>query len=170
MIDGILNGVPTWVWFLFVFLLILGLIDTRARKSPLHVFYLLPLLGAMSLRAVNALDVVFAVWGVVLLVYVFGAWVGFRVQKKWIVAKSRMFVSLKGEWLTLVQIMSIFAINFATGTLKAVSPELLTSTTYHIIFAAIAAMVAGLFGGRTLSVALAPTTEQDEVHQVAFGL
>ena len=122
------------------------------------------------MRAVNALDVVFAVWGVVLLVYVFGAWVGFRVQKKWIVAKSRMFVSLKGEWLTLVQIMSIFAINFATGTSKAVSPELLTSTTYHIIFAAIAAMVAGLFGGRTLSVALAPTTELDEVHRVAFGL
>lgn len=152
MLISILSGAPLWVWPLLAFLVFFGLKATRSRETPSLPIYLLPLLGLLSLNAVNSLQGAGALWFVFSVAYLFGAFLGFGFQKRVIREKSAKGVSLKGEWVTFMVLMTVFWMNFTGGVVKAISPDTYASTGFHILFTVIAGLAAGSFIGRALRV------------------
>lgn len=154
MLISILSGAPLWVWPLLAFLVFFGLNATRARETLSLPIYLLPLLGLLSLNAVNSLQGAGYLWIVFAVAYLFGALAGFGFQRRVISDKSAGRVTLKGEWITFIVLMTVFWMNFAGGAVQAISPETYASAGFHILFASIAGLAAGSFIGRALRVFL----------------
>ncbi len=152
MLVSILSGAPVWVWPLLVFLVFFGLKATRSRETPSLPIYLLPLLGLLSLNAVNSLQGAGYLWIVFAVAYLFGALAGFGFQRHVISEKSAGRVNLKGEWITFIVLMTVFWMNFAGGVVKAISPDTYASAGFHIVFTIIAGLAAGSFIGRALRV------------------
>lgn len=158
MISGIVSGAPIWVWPLLVLLLVLGARAMRPRLAPTMMIYMLPLLGGLSVNAVNNLPAVGYVWGVFVAGYLGGALAGYWVQRDWILGKSGSRVSLAGEGLTMTVLMAIFWMNFFGGVFRSVSPDTYESGSFHMTFALIAGLAAGSFMGRAFRVYQAPVT------------
>lgn len=150
----ILSAIPLWVWPLFVLLLVVGLRATRPRRAPVALFLALPLLGALSLRSLAALPApgpaqVWTVWALALAA---GGLAGYRLQRRWLIDRQGAFVTLRGEWLTLVVVMVIFWSNFVTGLLGAMAPDLAASPVFGTALALVLGLCAGSFAGRALRV------------------
>ena len=152
MIEGILNGVPIWVWPLFLVLLFFGLRASRQRSAPVWVSYLLPLMGLLSINTAANLGNPLLVWSIFVVGYVVGLILGIILQSKWIVSKDKGRVTLAGEWMTLTTMMTIFLANFVAGTLKAVSPALYQSYGFVVVFVFLIACASGMFFGRGVQV------------------
>ena len=95
---------------------------TRERRSPVALIAALPLLGGLSLRSLATLPAPALVWSVWATALVIGAILGARLQSRWLIQREGAYVTLKGEWLTLVVLVAIFGSNFVFGALRAVAP------------------------------------------------
>lgn len=158
LINGILTGAPIWVWPLFVLLLWVGLRASRARETPVLPMVLLPLMGLLSLNAVNGLSPEPVVWVGFAAAWLAGSVFGMRYQPARILARAPRRVTLHGEWLTLTVIMVIFWMNFVGGIFAAVAPDVYASTGFHLVFAVIAGLASGSFAGRAVAIVRAPLT------------
>lgn len=158
MVVQFLNGAPVWIWPLLILLIVLGFRASRTRTAPIFLFFLLPLLGVLSVRSVNALPAAQTVWVFFGIAYLVGAYGGYIFQGKRIISKSQGHVTLQGEWLTMAVLMLIFWMRFASGAIKAVSPETYASANFHMVFSIIAGLVAGTFIGRAVRLIMAPST------------
>lgn len=146
----ILSNIPLWVWPLFVLLLLVGLRATRTRRAPLVLILALPLLGALSLRALSALpdpQIVWSLWPLGLLT---GTLLGYRLQTRWLIARQGAWVHLRGEWLTLILTMVIFWSNFATGMAQAITAALVAGLAFQAGLALLLGGCAGTFLGRAI--------------------
>lgn len=148
----ILTNIPLWVFPLFAGLLALGLMARRDRSTPVAIYFGLPFLGFLSLRAVMILDPPLYVWTLFIVGYAAGTAFGFRAQQDYIVRLCERRVHLTGEDLTLTTLMTIFALNFAKGTATAIAPQIVTTPAFLSSFALIASLIAGIFLGRSLAV------------------
>jgi hypothetical protein len=152
-----ITNAPLWVWPLLALLISFGFIATRERTTLIAPLYGLPFLGILSLSAVNALTISPSVWALFFCAYIIGAWRGFVFQEGIILFKSRTHVTLSGEWVTMIVVMTIFWMNFVGGAMQAVAPTTYASTTFHVIFASIAGLTAGVFLGRALRLMTSPS-------------
>lgn len=152
MIGQILTGAPIWVWPLLALLVFLGTKATKLRETPVILIYCLPLLGILSLRSVGSLPSPITAWSIFALSYSIGAFLGFKYQSKWVLEHKGKTVILKGEWITLVAMMSLFWANFAIGFVQATNPELLGDASFVAPFCALIGLAAGSFLGRALKV------------------
>ena len=126
----------------------------RQNPSACLPISLLPLLGLLSANAVNSLSLSGFMWGAFTAAYLVGALAGFSFQRRVISYKSAGRVTLKGEWITLITLMTIFWMNSTGGIVKAVSPDTFSASGFHMAFAAIAGLAAGSFIGRAMWVFL----------------
>ena len=152
-IEGILTGAPIWVWPLLAALIWLGLRSTKRRHVSVWLIYLMPLLAITSFGKVMALaGQPMGLHGYLIGVGlgVLGGWIG---QNKWLISKSGGTAEVRGEWFTLIAVMTIFWANFAEGVLIALAPEVLTAPIYAPIFAVVIGVPGGFFIGRTLRTA-----------------
>lgn len=152
----ILAAVPLWVWALLVALVAMGLRSLRERTMPLALVYLLPAIGLLTLPALLALPHSGTALAAHALAYVAGAAMGYRLQERWLLAKSGGQVRLAGESLTLLLMLTMFSAKFVHGTMTAIAPATVSGLSYGIAFGAITGLAAGLFGGRALRTILAP--------------
>lgn len=146
-------NVPVWVLPLFIVLLIVSLRATRSRQVPKVLVYSLPLLGLLSLRTVLSFDL--RLLAVVLFAagYASGAWFGFLAQSKWIAGITDRYVTIRGEWLSMVTIMGLFILNFVNGAVNGMVPEIASGVTYIATICAVAGALSGTFIDRALRVA-----------------
>lgn len=149
---SILTNTPVWVWPLFIGLIVLGLRATRERRSPVALIAALPLLGGLSLRSLATLPAPALVWSVWATALVIGAILGARLQSRWLIQREGAYVTLKGEWLTLVVLVTIFGSNFVFGALRAVAPALFSAPVLQAGLALVLGLCAGSFLGRALQV------------------
>lgn len=153
---SILTGPPLWVWPLLLLLIYFGLKATRVRRVPAWPLYMLPLLGLLSVNAVNNLSPKLSIWVLFAILYLVGSGLGFRFQRRIVLEKSGTTVLLSGEWVTLFVLMTVFWMNFLGGTIKAVAPEIFAAAFFHQVFAAVAGLAAGSFLGRAVRVTISP--------------
>ncbi|UYV36544.1 hypothetical protein N4R57_16275 [Rhodobacteraceae bacterium D3-12] len=59
---------------------------------------------------------------------------------------------MRGETLTLLTILTVFAANFVVGTVQAVAPDVAGGLGFRVGFAVIEGGVSGVFLGRTLAI------------------
>lgn len=155
---NILTNAPVWIWPLLILLILIGLRASKDRSAPIWLICSLPLLGLLSLNAVNGLTPNPGIWLVFALLYLLGAVLGLGFQRRIILEKTASRVTLRGEWLTLVVLMAIFWMNFVGGFLNAVFPAVYASWVFHAIFAAAAGLSAGSFMGRAVAAIKAPVS------------
>ena len=149
---SILSGAPLWVWPLLVFLIYFGLKATRTRTVAAWPLYVLPLLGLLSLNAVNGLSPNTVIWVVFGLAYIVGGSAGFQFQRGIVSQKAYATVTLAGEWVTLLVLMIVFWMNFLGGVMRVIAPDIFASAGFHQVFAAVAGLAAGSFLGRAIRV------------------
>ncbi len=152
ILSGIWNNAPVWVWPLFFVLLAVGLLAMRTRSSSVIPFYFLPLIGLVSLSAVNKLAHVPGNWLSFALGYLLGMVLAYRWQDRLILGKSGGVVRLAGERVTLVILLTIYFSNFANGVIGAVAPDLRGMLVFTLLLALVLGACSGSLAGRALRV------------------
>lgn len=147
---------PVWVWPLLAWMIWEGVSAMRTRTVPIWVYWMLPFFALISVRGrIEAaapevdLPVYFAM-------YALGAAFGYWFQGRVLMERAAKQVVVRGEPLTLIMLMTIFWMNFVSGVIEAVSPDLMRSHMTIAILAAISGAVSGQFAGRALRVLRAP--------------
>lgn len=145
------SNIPVWVLPLFLWLLFLGLRATRTRTVPIVLICALPLLGLLTVRNIASLAPPLWIVMLALAVYIFGAWLGMRAQRKWIIARHGMKLEVRGEWVTLAAMMVLFLAGFALGAATAIAPGIAANVVFAAAFCSVTALVSGQFLGRAIA-------------------
>lgn len=151
-VDG---GVPVWVWPLLVVLVALGISRMRDREMPVWRLLVLPailipisvltaLFGGMTATALLALTA-----GIVL-----GATTGWWTMRDLDVHRlSGNRIRVRGESVSLVAILAIFASRFASGMIEAIGSPLSELPGVAELFVLIPVFFAALMAARTVAQA-----------------
>ncbi|MGR3623347.1 hypothetical protein [Pseudophaeobacter sp.] len=150
MIIGIFSGAPVWVWPLLLFLVLMGLRATRTQDIFIPAYLAMPLIAFTNLPTLQALPLLEqSLWA---LAYISGAFIGFRLQARWMVWRRGLRARVSGEWLSLSVMMVLFWANFANGLLSEIAPEVTRSAIFAGILATVLGLASGSFLGRPLRV------------------
>ncbi|WP_045826789.1 DUF6622 family protein [Teredinibacter turnerae] len=148
----LLTKTPVWVYVLFVTLLALGFSQTRTRKPPLAVPFILPVL--MSLY--SAVDTVlhFSADGRGLGIAIVSATCAWGYVRKSRIADGIIYLpeekrfEIKGSFTPLIIILCIFTVKYIHGAISALRPELAQTITFISIFAFFNGIFFGFFTAR----------------------
>lgn len=156
---GILTGAPIWVWGLLALLIFVGWRATLKREVSALRYAILPLWGALAITTVAQSSPTASVWFAFAAAYAIGSLYGWWAQGGIILGAGNGRALLRGEWLTMALLMTMFWLRFARAAIEAISPEVMSSPTAIMAFAFIAGTAAGVFMGRsarTLRAVYAP--------------
>jgi hypothetical protein len=154
MAHSILSGTPTWVWFLLVLLLSLGLRQTLTQTATLRRITLMP--AALVALSLYGTVTVFGDQPLALLVWAKAAAVSAYLVLRRPAATGTRFdlasqtFTLPGTWAPLALMMTIFCTKYAVGITNAINPGLLHSTTVALVVSAIYGLSSGMLIGRAL--------------------
>ncbi len=156
VISNIPARAPIWVWPLLVWMIWEGASAMRTRSVAIWVYWLLPFFALISFRGrleAAAPEVDLPVYAAA---YALGVAFGRWFQGGVLIERTAKQVAVKGEPLTLIMLMTIFWMNFVSGVIKPIPPDLMESHVPIAILAAISGAVSGQFAGRALRVLRAP--------------
>ncbi len=156
LISNIPARAPIWVWPLLTWMIWEGVSAMRARRVAIWVYWMLPFFALISVRGrleAAAPEVDLPVYAAA---YVLGLAFGHWFQGRVLIERLAKQVAVKGEPVTLIMLMIIFWMNFVSGVITAISPDLMESYVTIAILAAIGGAVSGQFAGRALRVLRAP--------------
>jgi hypothetical protein len=153
----ILRNMPVWVWLVLAALLIFGLVQTRRRRLPHALVFLLPAimiaLSLYSLRSsfgwqADALGswVVGVLTALILNGAVFQSPTGIGYD-----GATQKF-DIPGSWIPLLLMMTIFCTRFAIGVTTAVSPSTVAEPNFIRAVCALLGLCSGLFAARALRI------------------
>lgn len=154
MTHHIFSGAPTWVWFLLVALIWLGLRQTLTRQVSLTRVTLMPL-GLVGL-SVYGTATVFAAQPWVLLVWAMAAATLVLLVLRRPVPQGTRFdlasqiFTLPGSWAPLALIAGIFCPKYAVGVTASIAPELLHSIPVALTVGLLSGVFSGVLAARTL--------------------
>jgi hypothetical protein len=149
----ILEETPWWVYFVFAYLLIIGIKASRRRTVTLQRLFVLPsLLTLWSLFNLYErwhgqwIDVLY--WTLSLLC---GSLLGWRMVAKWKIHidRQRKILILPGTWSTLILALLFFSLRYGFGYHYATHTSI-----FHPVFISdliLSGLISGLFIGRTLT-------------------
>ncbi len=153
----VLAGTPAWVWLVLAFLVFRGVRATLPRRVGLWTPVLLPaimMLLSVGRGGVSNLAIVEIVW---LLATTVGVVIGFALAGRTEISVEMgppAMLRLPGEWKTLGLILSIFAVRYVSGTVIAIDPAIANAPEPSLIFAILRGLLAGIFLGRGVTLAL----------------
>ena len=151
----IAQAAPIWVWPLLIGLIVLGISRMRDREMPVWRLMLLPaaltvstlvtlLLGGLG---VSGLIAVVSGLGLGLAV----GWMTMRAVTARRLAGNRVLV--RGEVVSLIAILVIFASRFVAGAMTAMAPDLMEMAGVGELFVAVPVFCAGVMAARALAQA-----------------
>lgn len=140
---------PLWVWPLYALLLFLGFQRTRDSTVALWRMLILPLVVTL-LAVLTLIGNGPSALPVMLLGLVIGSAAGWQLERDG--ATSRLpddKLWLRGEWLSLAQIVLVLTFRYVVNVVAAMDPVLNANPTWHFGSLLISAALSGLFLGRT---------------------
>jgi hypothetical protein len=155
-IAGILANTPTWVFALFLVLLLFGLLQTRTRSVRKIPALLLPAgMIALSLAGIDSsfglTPVPLASWAVALTI---AAWVGYSLFRdrrvEYDATAGEFFVP--GSWVPLAVIMAIFFAKYAYAVLRAFEAAVISTTLFIVALSAFYGLLSGYFAAKALNL------------------
>jgi len=149
------GAAPIWVWPLLVALIALGISRMRDREMPVWRLMLLPamlvssslltaLIGSLSGSSLAAM-------GIGLGLGMTSGWMSLRAVPVVLLAGNRVLV--RGEVVSLIAILVIFASRFANGAMVALVPHMLERPGVTELFFAAPVFCAGVMAARALAQA-----------------
>lgn len=155
MIGQILSRTPTWVFALFLVLLVFGLMQTRTRTVRKIPALLLPLgMVALSLAGVQSSfglgAVPVASWAIALALAAVAGLVLFRDERvKYDPAAGTYFVP--GRWAPLAVIMAIFFAKYVYAVMKALDVAAVDAMPFVVGLCAVYGVLSGYFAAKALN-------------------
>lgn len=152
----ILVHTPPWVFVLFIFLVFLGLQQSKDRSVMKIMPMLLPT-GMVILSCVGVLSgfglaiIPIGLWLVSLLVVAYVGATYFPVKGVTFNARKRRYF-LKGSWVPFMLIMAIFFTKYLMGAVSALRPELMESQITAIVCSFVYGIFSGMFVARAISI------------------
>ncbi len=140
---------PIWVWPLYGLLLFLGLQRTRDSSVSFIRVLILPVVVA-RLAILSFIGAGLNGLPIALIGLVAGGAAGWQLEGRGAtrrLADGRIW--LRGEWLTIAQIVAVLVFRYATNVVSAMNPMLNANPTWHFSTLLISAGLSGLFLGRT---------------------
>lgn len=159
---GILQHTPHWVWGVLVVLIVLGIMQTRARNVSRALVFVLPavmiplsLYGVVAAFGINPLPLIVWALGIAAALavnaLVFRAPAGVRYQRE--LGKFEV----PGSWIPLLLMMTIFLSRFVLGVTRAMNPALIGTGAFVGAVSAILGFCSGLFAARAIRILSART-------------
>jgi hypothetical protein len=155
MLIEILSHTPLWVFGLFVFLIVLGLQQSRARIVKTQVIFLLPIgmlilsfVGLISSFGTNPRPILLWTLSLLLLGYLNFRFFPLRGAKH---NKEDNKYHLQGSWTPLALMMAIFLTKYVVGVASALKPDLLITMQFIVLLSILYGIFSGVFIGRALS-------------------
>lgn len=146
----VVAGTPFWVWLLLAGLILLGILRSRDRVVPRWRLYTLPIsILLLTLTSLVRSSETSLVAGAMALGLAPGLAAGFLVSRtdeiRFVAGKA----AVGGEWLSLVLLLCVFALQYANGLVSAMMPQLAADTAWIVLHAAASAFLSGLVIGRS---------------------
>lgn len=140
---------PLWVWGLYALLLFLGV--QRIRDSTVSLWRVLILPAVVMLMSILGLvGAGPASLAATLIGLAAGAAAGWPLERPDAIRRmpgGRLW--LRGEWLSLIQIMLVLVARYATNAVSAMNPVLNADPVWHLGTLFGCALLSGIFLGRT---------------------
>jgi hypothetical protein len=153
----ILRNTPSWVWLVLAALLAFGLVQTRRRRLPRALIFLLPaIMIALSLYSLRSS---FGWQADALGSWVIGMLAAFILNGA--VFRSPMGIGydgvarkfeIPGSWIPLLLMMMIFCTRFMIGVTTAISPSAVAEPNFIRAVCALLGLCSGLFAARALRI------------------
>jgi len=151
-ISQIISGTPTWVYIIFVVLILLGIKASKTSVVPIQKLCILPIL--FTYMSVHTLLVSFAIntisvstWIVATLIGVALGWMQVAsYQLK--VDKAHWLVKVPGTWSVLIFILLIFVTKYYFGYELAADPQLKQHLAFELLMLLVSGGLTGLFIGK----------------------
>ena len=140
---------PVWVWVLYGLLLFLGLQRTRDSTVSLVRVLILPL-AVTGLAIASLIGAGLSALPVMLFGLGIGSLAGLQLERDGAtrrLADGRVW--LRGEWVSLVQIVVVLVFRYAMNVVPIFAPMLNADPIWHVASLFISAALSGLFLGRT---------------------
>jgi len=146
---GLLQGIPFWVYFAFLYVMVVGVRGCSDRTIPIQKLLILPIFFLLwSIASAVASAGAFVLWSASLAMGLLGGFLWARTSQ---IESDREkgTIRLMGSPSTLILLLLIFAVKFSLGYLRA---------TQEISFAPVelflAGAITGIFSGRSLTLFL----------------
>jgi hypothetical protein len=153
----ILRNTPIWVWLVFIGLLALGLAQTRRRKVPRAMVFLLPaIMIALSIYSVRAS---FGWQANALGGWIVGAALAVLIGRRLggSTGNARRDAAagaydVPGSWWPLAVMMTIFCTRFVIGVSAALRPDILVEPNFVRGISVLLGLCSGFFVARALRI------------------
>lgn len=147
---GVITGAPVWVWGVLALLTFFGWRATRPRQVSAIAYAVMPLWGLLSITTVAQTNPTAAIWAGFVCSYVVGMLFGWHAQGRIILSAGAGQASLRGEWLTMALLMTMFWLRFVNGAAEAIAPDFAASAPVVATLTFIGGASAGVFMGRSV--------------------
>lgn len=135
----IVTHTPSWVWLILALLIWRGARSTRARVTDMRGLLLMPII-ITALSVYNLVSGGFSLAAVLGLAIglVGGIWAGRQLEDRHpasLVGRGQLM--LPGEWTTMITILVVFSLRYASGALAVTAPTLLRNPGVHMFSVAV---------------------------------
>jgi hypothetical protein len=156
LIGEILSRTPTWVFALFVGLLVFGLMQTRTRNVPRIPALLLPAgMIALSFAGIQSsfglAPLPFASWALALAVVALVGHSLFRDGRVSYDAAAKTYF-VPGSWVPLGVIMAIFFAKYVYAVMNALNAAVVSTTLFVVGLSAVYGVLSGYFAAKALNL------------------
>lgn len=150
----IIQNTPIWVFILFVFLVFLGLSQTKDKKSSINkilifpaIMLLLSYLGVVSAFGFDFQSNISYLFGLAIGVYLSYF---FKIPRKSTYDLKEGLFFIKGSFLPFYLIMSIFLLKYYVGVVTAKELEFIHDISFIVLISLFYGLFSGIFLGRLL--------------------
>lgn len=171
MFTQIIISTPIWVWALLAGLTVLGYSQTKTRVASFKRLIVLPVvmlvLSANSMaQCFGVVSMVSAIWLLMLMVVAKGTSTSSHFAKSSRYIANQDSFEVRGSWLPMLLILSIFIGKYAVSILTHIEPSLAQNNSFGIACALYFASLNGLFLGRALSYVIQRKTQTSAIDAV----
>lgn len=156
MFVEMLSHTPLWVFGLFIFLIMLGLQQSRSRTVEAKIIFLLPIgmmflsfMGLISSFGVSLLPIL--LWASSLLSLVIVTYRFFPLRSVRYNQAHKLF-HIQGSWVPLALMMAIFFTKYFVGVVSSLKPEIVTSVVFTVLLSSLYGVYSGIFMGRAANI------------------
>ncbi|WP_074373285.1 DUF6622 family protein [Vibrio spartinae] len=154
---SILEGTPMWVWILFVFLLLRGVIALHDREMEIKRLFLLPVVflfwgGAGVVNELHFPNIGLVCSAIGLLSGGAVGWMLWRRTPRLKFITGTALVIRPGTTLTLIFILIAFLTKFVLTACLSIFPEYSLSLNFNLIYGFLCGVIDGVFWGGTLNL------------------
>ncbi|MEB0138962.1 DUF6622 family protein [Undibacterium sp. CCC3.4] len=155
MLQQILIHTPIWVWALLAFLISRGFQASQDREVSVRKAVIMPLLmGALSLQGlIGHFGVQWASLGSWAAAVALAILVLLPLQTAGALRKlSGQLIWIRGSWIPMALMLSIFILKYAENIAVAVQPALRDDSGFVIVCSAVFGIMNGVFFTRLLAI------------------